>query len=206
MDIISRKEAKKLKLKHYFTGEPCKKGHIVKRKTGNGQCMQCAKEWQQDNKEYFSKYYQENPDKAKERVRKWKQDNKDKVKEINRKYYQENSDKLKEINRKWQQENREYFSKWREENPDKVNAFNAKRRASKLQRTTAWANFEDIRMWYELAEVLSRSGIKFHVDHVVPLQGKTVSGLHVEDNLTVIPAYMNFSKNNQWNWEKQSHE
>jgi hypothetical protein len=115
-----------------------------------------------------------------------------------------------ERSRKWRKENleksKEQLRNWRHANPEKANALHAKRRASKLQRTPSWTNLEDIRMWYEVAEVLSRSGVKFHVDHVVPLQGKTVSGFHVENNMQVIPSYLNVSKNNQWNWEIQSHE
>ena len=83
-------------------------------------------------------------------------------------------------------------------NKDLVNARTAARRAARARATPAWANADDIRQIYEIAAVLSRSGVKFHVDHEVPLRGKTVCGLHVETNLRVIPAYLNIAKHNRF--------
>ena len=99
------------------------------------------------------------------------------------------------------------LKKWKQKNPNKVNAETAKRRASKLQRTPAWADLENIRSYYKLAKYFEYTtlGIKYHVDHIVPLQGENVCGLHVEDNLQVLRFDHNCSKNNQWNWETQSH-
>lgn len=116
-----------------------------------------------------------------------------------KKYKQEwaksNFKKVQEYRREYKQNNKPYFAK-----------HERTRKASKIQRTPSWANQEEIIMWYEVAEVLSRSGVVFHVDHIVPLQGKTVSGLHVEDNLQVLRFDQNCSKKNQWNWETQSYE
>ena len=113
--------------------------------------------------------------------------------------------------RKRRQENperiREYFRKWRHENPDKANARNAKRRAYKLQRTPHWLTEEEVFMIkeaYSLAKLREKTtGIKWHVDHIVPLQGDTVSGLHCPENLQVIPWSENISKKNNWNWDEQ---
>jgi hypothetical protein len=66
-----------------------------------------------------------------------------------------------------------------------------------VQAKPAWADNEDISMWYEVAEVLSRSGVKFEVDHIVPLRSKFVCGLHAHTNLQVLPAYLNHAKGNR---------
>ena len=87
-------------------------------------------------------------------------------------------------------------------NPALFAAHTAKRRAAILCRTPKWlskTDFANIRKFYSLADELSKAyGFKWHVDHIIPLQGKYVSGLHVIDNLQVIPANMNLSKNNRF--------
>jgi len=77
-----------------------------------------------------------------------------------------------------------------------------KRRAAKIQRTPAWADQEAIRAMYEKAKAMTEStGIVHHVDHEIPLQGRRVSGLHVENNLCVIPAADNIRKYNHYEVE-----
>ena len=90
----------------------------------------------------------------------------------------------------------------RQSNPSAQRAYLAKKRAAKLVRTASWADKNAMSMWYQVATVLSRGGVKFHVDHIIPLQGKTVSGLHVENNMQVLPAYINISKHNRFDAEK----
>jgi hypothetical protein len=177
-------------------------------------------------KEYARKYRQENKKRVREGKRKWYQENKEKVRETSRKWYQENAEKHKESSRMWQQENpekrkeyrrkwlqenaekhREIVRKWQQENPEKRNANAAKRRASKLQRTPHWLTEDEVFMIkeaYSLAKLREKTtGIKWHVDHIVPLQGDTVSGLHCPENLQVIPGSENISKKNNWNWDEQ---
>jgi hypothetical protein len=93
-------------------------------------------------------------------------------------------------------------SKWQQNNKGKVNANTACRHTAKMQRQPSWLTKEDkqyIRCLYQLSAMRSReSGIEWNVDHVVPLQGENVSGLHVPWNLQVIPASDNFKKNNKW--------
>jgi hypothetical protein len=73
-----------------------------------------------------------------------------------------------------------------------------KREAEKLQRTPPWADLKKIEEFYALAARLTKeTGIKHHVDHIYPLRGKTVSGLHVHTNLQVIPALDNLKKSNR---------
>ena len=91
---------------------------------------------------------------------------------------------------------------FRKNNPDKHNALNARTRASKLQALPKWLNEDEKWMMkeaYSLAQLRTRLfGFMWHVDHIVPLRGKNVCGLHVPWNLQVIPATENLSKSNQW--------
>lgn len=100
---------------------------------------------------------------------------------------------------------------WGKQNPDKVRAFNtgpsknaltAKRRAriktSALLVGDEWNDFV-CKEVYELSHLRTQeTGIAWQVDHIVPLQGQLVSGLHVWYNLDVIPATINQSKNNRF--------
>lgn len=70
-------------------------------------------------------------------------------------------------------------------------------RARKLQATPSWANKDLIEVFYIKAKLMERlTGEKYHVDHVIPLKGKNVCGLHVENNLQVITAKANLQKFN----------
>ena len=74
----------------------------------------------------------------------------------------------------------------------------AKRRSARLSATPAWANKQKIKEIYNLSSFLSMAtfGEGYHVDHIVPLQGKNVCGLHVENNLQVMRAGDNLRKGN----------
>ena len=68
-----------------------------------------------------------------------------------------------------------------------------------LQRTPKWADLEKIKAYYDVCSFFNEVNgfIKYHVDHIVPLQGNYVSGLHVETNLQVIHATENMVKGNR---------
>jgi hypothetical protein len=110
---------------------------------------------------------------------------------------------IKTIN--WQRKNPDKYNakqrKWCQQNLGKMNAKTAKRNAAKLERTPAWLNdvhLKEIKELYIIASELSwlsEGGLT--VDHIVPLQGDNVSGLHVPWNLQVLPASYNYSKGNK---------
>jgi hypothetical protein len=89
-------------------------------------------------------------------------------------------------------------------NPEKNRAKVANAKAAKLQRTPVWRDKNAIRRVYALAKRLERKhGEPYHVDHIIPLQGNTVSGLHVETNLEPLRGPENASKSNKFEprWE-----
>ena len=93
-------------------------------------------------------------------------------------------------------------SAYRKANLHKNAAKEAKRRTAKLNRTPAWLTEDDhwmIEQAYELAALRTKMfRFGWEVDHVLPMQGKIVSGLHVPTNLQVIPATLNKQKNNRY--------
>lgn len=88
------------------------------------------------------------------------------------------------------------------QNQAKINAYLKARYAGKLKRTPHWLTKDDewlIEQAYELAKMRTELlGFQWHVDHIVPLQGRLVSGLHVPHNLQVIPATENRKKSNKF--------
>lgn len=87
---------------------------------------------------------------------------------------------------------------WKEKNQDKVRMQTATRRASKKQAQPSWVNSSDLLKIYGQSKRLSDMiGIVYHVDHIVPLQGENVCGLHVPWNLQIIPAWQNLQKQNK---------
>lgn len=138
------------------------------------------------------RYASENYESAYSRQRKWVAENREYVADRARAWAENNRAKLVGYTRKWQAENK-----------DAVAAIWGKRRARKLNATPAWANEFFIREAYHIARVRTKvTGIKWHVDHIVPLQSKLVCGLHVEHNLQVIPAVSNMVKGNR-HWPNQ---
>ena len=145
----------------------------------------------ENQKRLAREWYERNKELAKERARTWALANPEKASESKQKWRQENIETHNAINREW-------FAN----NKDKRAAYQGKRKAAQLQRTPKWLTESDLRMIeakYSLAAMLIReTGILYHVDHIIPLQGKKVSGLHVFSNLRVIPATDNVKKSNSY--------
>ena|ERR1017187_1681536 len=120
---------------------------------------------------------------------KWENDHKDEIKTNYKTWKSANRDKTRAHSKKWSKANRA-----------KMNAYEANRRAAKLYATPKWLTKEqlkEIQSYYELAKELQwLSEEPLEVDHIVPLQGKNVSGLHVPWNLQILPESLNCRKSN----------
>ncbi len=123
-------------------------------------------------------YYLKNKDKIKRLSKDWLMNNKDKAKKTKLKWYKENYNNLK----------------------PKYAASASKRRAAKKMRTPVWVNYSIIEALYiKCGKMNHEAGyVKYHVDHIIPMINDKVCGLHTIDNLRIIPAFDNWSKNNKY--------
>lgn len=157
--------------------------------------------------------YLENPDATIKRVKAWKAKNPERAKlhrqgdpvrakQRARAKYELDRERYIERARQYRLANPERFRQYmlnRERDPAEDAERSRRRQAAKMQRTPGWLDADDFRPFYELArQRTEETGIPHHVDHIVPLQGKLVSGLHVPWNLQVLPAKANQSKGNRF--------
>lgn len=123
------------------------------------------------------------------------------VNKVHKIYAQKNKDAIQKKALEWRslhsEHVKEYYKNYKKNNRNRQTALQAKRRACKLNATPSWANLSDIERVYAVADKTTKlTGVQHHVDHIIPLQGKNVCGLHVFDNLCIIPAKMNLQKGN----------
>jgi hypothetical protein len=181
---ISRKAAKELGNKYYFTGQPCIRGHLALRKV-KGACVECVKEdWAKDNEK---------------RAQKPKSDA---AKAAGQRYYERNKEAVKaRANARTKAEVTQYKRAHKERNPDYYKALTSVRKRRHRNATPKWLNAEQklaIRKLYLQAMELTRlTGERYVVDHIVPLISDEVCGLHVPWNLRVITQDENLRKSNK---------
>ena len=184
----TREEAKKTGSKYYFTGQPCKHGHIAARKT-KGACIECLTvEWTRGNVEradYFRSYNKRED--VKDRKNEWYQENRETV--------------INNAATRPAHVLREYRNAWKANNKTQVLADNKVRRRKHREATPPWLTRKqksEIRQLYQIAITMTQTtGEQYVVDHIVPLRSHEVCGLHVPWNLRVITQEENLKKSNK---------
>ena len=183
----TRAEAKAAGAKHYFTGEPCKHGHIAPRKT-KGACVDCLKvEWQQAAKtraEYFREYNKS--EQVKERKHDWYLENRERV--------------MAAAATRPQHVKREHQQAWKARNLVWTRADTKARRRKHREATPPWlsrTHKSETRQLYQIAITMTQTtGEQYVVDHIYPLRSDVVCGLHVPWNLRVVTQAENLKKSN----------
>jgi hypothetical protein len=184
----TRAEAKATGSKYYFTGEPCKHGHIAPRKT-KGSCVECLKiEWAQALEKRADYYAEYNKSEAGQKAKKA--------------YYSRNKDAvIAAAQARPDEAKNAYKKKYKQANPDLYKELVSARRRRFRDATPRWLSPEqkmEIRLKYRLAIEMSRAtGNRYAVDHIIPIHGETVCGLHVPWNLRVITQAENLVKSNK---------
>ena len=145
------------------------------------------------------RYYAKNKEKVKAYYAKWRAANMDKWRECIRQYQEAHPERINEAGRRYRErhpeKNRDRHRQYNAMHPGRKQARCVLRRARKLNATPQWVDREAIAAIY--AEAASRGK---HVDHIVPLAGKNVCGLHVPWNLQLLDPAENLRKSNKLNW------
>lgn len=164
-------------------------------------CRSCASE---ENRENYLRNQEKRQDAARIRVAEWRSrpGNAEKNRENALAWYRENGEIARRHAAEWRAANperkKEADRNWRAANPERVAAYIRAYKKRRARATPAWANEFFLAEAYELAaRRTAATGVCWEVDHLVPLQGRAVCGLHVENNIAVIPQSINCAKSNR---------
>jgi hypothetical protein len=180
----TRKEAQAVGAKFYFTGEPCVRGHVALRKV-KGACLECVQEdWAVDNERRKGKPKTEAAKAAAKR------------------YYAKNRQAvIARAAARPTEEKRRLQAEYKNRNVDVVRADTSVRKRRHREATPKWLTPDErlqMRDLYVQARKLTAlTQERYVVDHIVPLRGETVCGLHVPWNLRVITQEENLKKSNK---------
>lgn len=156
-------------------------------------CNTCLKE---AHKASNKRLEEKSPGHANQRKREWRKNNPLCGVEAKKEYAKNNPEKQ----RAWVAK---ATAKFKEEHPEeyaaKMGEKAMRREAMKAQRTPSWSSPAACRLVYlQRVKLQKATGVRHAVDHSVPLRGKLVSGLHVPENLVVVPFEVNAQKSNKF--------
>lgn len=180
----TRAEAKASGATHYFTGKACVRGHIAPRKT-KGSCVDCMKEdWVSDNERRKSLPKSEA------------------AKAAGRRYYEQNKEVVKaRAAARPDEEKKRHKVAYKTANPELYKALTSVRKRRHRNATPKWLGSQEkvaMRQLYLKAQELTKlTGVRYVVDHIVPLINPDVCGLHVPWNLRVMTQEENLRKSNK---------
>ena len=136
-------------------------------------------------------------------MREWRKNNSERARAIDRNKRIKHRDLILQRKKKYREENKEkiyaYNRAYEKKNRHITRLMVANKRAKRRRAIPRWANMEKIRWFYKEAHrMTTSSGTVYHVDHIVPISGENVCGLHTHNNLQIITASENSSKKNLW--------
>lgn len=181
---------------------------------GKKQCSKCGEfkdlsEFHKNNnrltgtvsscKDCYKGFYNENKEEIIQRNSQYRENNKEKCYENYEKYYDKNRDKYIQNAAKWASENpekrKEIERRYNDKNPSNKVARTASYRARKRQAEPKWLTEEQKE---QIKEIYKNRPEGHCVDHIIPIAGENVCGLHVPWNLQYLPEYQNESKGNRF--------
>jgi len=146
-------------------------------------------------REYRKQYYIKNKKERSIKSKIYRENNKDFIKQLSHNYHKNNADLISLKKKVYREQNKDKIKatikNWYNKNYHRYLVAKAKRRALLKQALPKFADLKKIR------EIYKDCPKGFHVDHIVPLQGKNVCGLHVEWNLQYLTPYDNLVKSNK---------
>lgn len=205
--IITRKAAQASGLLFYFTGRPCGRGHISARYVSGAKCIKCGQE-------NSANWISANCEKYKARRKAWHLCHKDHVSRKHHQWYLKNTERAKAKARKWWAAHQEFdrirSAKWRKENPELAaevarrwaaknldkRAAKQRNRISRQKQVGGTHTADDVALIYKwqrgkCAICRIKLGLKYHVDHIVPL---AKSGSNDRTNLQCLCRMCNLKK------------
>lgn len=189
--LLPRKIATERGIPRYYTGKPCRNGHVCEKYTKKASCVECSRS-------STRKHYTIPENMEKKRIR-------------NAAWNSENRDLANSMSRSWQEIHRQKVrascSRWKSENKDKVNAYTRNRRA-KLAGSDGAHSADDvariIRMQKKKCASCSNSlASGYHVDHIKPV---VLGGSNGSENIQILCPGCNMSKGGKdpFDWAKEN--